>query len=230
MPDRPKRDVEDLLEALGVSQISDEVFDILATHSPTIKAFIAGEINFQQALFIEAYLSNGFNAEKAAKSAKVAALRTGAYVHIGATYLQQPCIKTVIAKRLAQKVLAADDVLAEWGDVAKADMSDFVTIREMAHPITGAAITVAEPDLAKAAEMGKLHLVKKIKLDDKGGFQMELRDPDKALDQIARHLGMFEKDNVLSVPKGLLELLNAPPEQRRQKLEEYKALASEEDG
>jgi len=230
MPQRSKQDVRVLLESLGIrTQVDDEVFALVADSNPTIKAFIEGEVTFQEALFIENYLSNGFNPGRAARAANYQGLESGAYGRVGKSVLKKPVVRSILSRRVAEHALTADEILAEWAEIAKADMSNFITVRVTQDPLTGAEMSIAVADMAKADDLGLLHMVKKAKIGQDGSFTFELRDQDKALDQIARHLGMFEKDNTLQIPRGLIDLLNQSPEERREKLEEYRALAAEED-
>lgn len=230
MPQRTKQDVKDLLESLGiVCRVDDEVFALVSESSPTIKAFVEGEITFQEALFVENYLSNGFHAGRAARAANYTGLSVGAYGKVGRAVLSRDKIRRIVARRIAEHALTADEILAEWAEVAKADMADFITVRDTEDPLTGAPMSIATADMAKADQAGKLHLIKKAKIGADGSFTFELRDQDKALDQIARHLGMYEKDNMLQIPKGLVDLLSQTPEERRAKLEEYRELAEEDD-
>lgn len=230
MPQRSKQDVRVLLESLGINtQVDDEVFDLVSNSNPTIRAFIEGELTFQEALFIENYLSNGFNAGRAARSANYQGLEGGAFGRVGKSVLKKPVVRSILSRRVAEYALTADEILAEWAEVAKADMSNFITVQEAEDPLTGLPISVAVADMRKADDLGMLHMIKKAKIGQDGSFTFELRDQDKALEQIARHLGMFEKDNTLQIPRGLIELLNQSPEERREKLEEYRALAAEED-
>ena len=234
MPERSKQDVKDLLAALSITcQIDDEVFELVSSTSPTIRSFMQGEVTFQEALFIENYLSNGFHPGRAAAAANYAGLNAGAYGHVGRAVLKKDTIKRIISRRIADKALAADEILAEFSEVAKADMSNFMTVVErevenLIDPENPHIVRTLIPDLAKAEELGMLHLIKKYKLGGDGTIAFELRDQDKALDQIARHLGMFEKDNTLQIPKGLIELLSQSPEDRRAALDEYDRLAEED--
>ena len=227
---RTAQDTVEFLRALGVEcRIDDEVYQLMVDANPTVKAFVAGEVSIHEALFVEAYLSNGFNAARAAKSAKYNAMKAGALGNIGHQVLNRPKVRALIAKRIADKALSSDEVLAEWAEVAGADMTDFVTLQEVVHPLSDKPVIVAVPDMAKAAALGKLHLVKKAKMDVNGNFTIELRDRDHALGQLARHLGMFEKDNVLNIPKGLVELMSASAEERQKAMETYrKQLESDE--
>jgi len=230
MPQRTKQDVKDLLDSLGIhTQVDDQVFELVMESNPTIKAFVEGELSFQEALFIETYLSNGFNAGRAARSANYRGLERGAYGHIGKSVLKRDVVRRILSRRIAEHALTADEILAEWAEVAKADMSNFLTVRQGEDPLTGAEMSIAVADMAKADELGMLHMIKKAKIGADGSFTFELRDQDKALEQIARHLGMFEKDNTLQIPRGLIELLNQTPEERKAKLDEYRELAAEDE-
>ena len=63
---------------LGIDcEIVDDDYQLLVDNHPTIKAYLAGDIRLSEALFIEAYLSNGFNAAKAASTAKYRAFSSG---------------------------------------------------------------------------------------------------------------------------------------------------------
>jgi phage terminase small subunit len=234
MPDRSKKDVKDLLKALSITcEIDDEVYELVSSTSPTIKAFRTGELTFQEALFVENYLSNGFHAGRAAASANYQGLNAGAYGRVGRAVLKKDAVKRIISRRIATKALSADEILADWAEVAKADMTQFMTVqdREVENPDDPAnpmVVRTLVPDMAKAEELGVLHLLKKYKLGGDGSISFELRDQDKALDQIARHLGMFEKDNTLQIPKGLVDLLSQTPEERREVLDEYERLAAED--
>jgi hypothetical protein len=226
---RSAQETAELLKALGVDcKVGDEVYDIMSQTNPTVKAYMAGEITMSEAIFVEAYLSNGFNASRAAETAKYQGLKSGCIAQVGKQVLRRPKIRDLVARRISDAALNADEVLAEWAEIAKADMNDFVTVQQVQHPLSDDLVNVAVPDMAKAADRGKIHLVKKVKMDINGNFTLELRDQDNALNQIARHLGMFEKDNVLNIPKGLADLLAASPEERQKALSRYKEKLEED--
>lgn len=230
MPERSKRDINDLLAALNIQcEIDDEVYELVSKTSSTVKAFMKNEISFQEALFIENYLSNGFHAGRAANSANYRGLEAGAFGRVGRSVLKKDAVKRIISRRIAAKAMAADEILAEWAEVAKADMSNFITVHDTEDPLTGLPVSVAMADMAKADRLGMLHMVKKAKIGADGSFTFELRDQDKALDQIARHLGMFEKDNTLQIPSGLIELLQQSPEDRRETLDRYEEMIAEDE-
>lgn len=230
MPERSKRDVQDLLKSLDIQcEVDDDVFKLVSETNPTVKSFLRGEISFQEALFVENYLSNGFHAGRAAEAANFRGLDAGAYGRVGRSALKKDAIKRIVARRIANKALSSDEILAEWAEVAKADMSNFLMVRRVEDPNTGEMMSIAVADMQKADDLGMLHMIKKAKLGADGSFTFELRDQDKALEQIARHLGMFEKDNTLQIPKGLIDLLQQTPEERRETLGKYQQLIESED-
>jgi hypothetical protein len=230
MPERSKRDVKDLLSSLNIEcEVDDQVFTLVSETNPTVKAFLRGEVSFQEALFVENYLSNGFHAGRAAQAANFQGLEAGAYGRVGRSVLKKDAVKRIISRRIASKALRSDEILAEWAEIAKADMSNFLSVQEGEDPLTGAPMSIAVPDMAKADRLGMLHMVKKAKVGNDGSFTFELRDQDKALEQIARHLGMFEKDNTLQIPRGLIELLQQSPEERRETLDQYEAMIEEDE-
>ena len=214
--------LEHLTAALGIEGgPGDPTYDTYTTDNPTIRAFIDGRITFQEALFIEAYLANGFHAAEAARSAKYRALKVGGYSSIADSVLRKNVIKTILAERLTEKAMETNEVLARYRDLADATLGDFIDIREIENPDTGAKQAIAVPNLAKAAEAGKLHLLKEFKVGKDGELLIKLRDQDHALDQIAKNLGVFEKDNAVRLPPELMYLLNLTPEQRAGREQSY---------
>lgn len=229
---RTAQDTVEFLRALGVEcKIDDAVYTLLVDSNPTVKAFVEGDINLHEALFIEAYLSNGFKAAAAARAAKYKGLTAKVHGNVGQKVLKRPKVREIIAKRIADKAMDSDEILANWAEIAQADMGDFITLQQVRHPLMDDdnLVTVAVPDMAKAAELGKLHLVKKCKMDVNGNFSLELRDQDSAMEKIARHLGMFEKDNTLNLPRGLIELMAASPEERQAALQTYSEMLEKDD-
>lgn len=90
-------------------------------------------------------------------------------------------IQDVIKARLAEKAMEADEVLARLADIARVDMSDFISPSGRGYRI----------DLKKAASAGKLHLLKKFSKGRKG-VEIELPDFLAALEKIGRHHGLFK--------------------------------------
>jgi hypothetical protein len=185
----------ELMAELGVScQIGTETYESMLEH-PTVKAFIDGEISMSQAIFVEEYLANGFSATEAAIAAKYAAFNRGGYARIASSVLKTPKIKALIARRIAERALSANEVIDRIRDVADGSIAD--VLNEDASFI----------DLGRAKDRGKLHLLKEVKFGDDGEIQVKLRDQDQALDRLARSLGVYEKDNRVNLPPEVLALL-----------------------
>jgi phage terminase small subunit len=105
---------------------------------------------------------------------------------------QNAVVKSAIDARLKSHHLGADEVLARLADHAMGSMEDFVSIR------TNLDTGNPEPviDIEKARRAGKLHLIKKIRIDDKG-TAIELYDADAALTLVGKHHELFtEKQKI----------------------------------
>jgi phage terminase small subunit len=187
-------------------EVVDEDFQLLVDNHPTIKAYLAGDITLSQAMFVEAYLSNGFNATKAAQTAKYRATTMGGFSGIGSTVIRNPKVKALIARRIAERAMEADEVLARIRDVAEADMGDMVSL----HAKEGTDGEIREmvfADPVKAFKEGKFRHVKEYRVDKDGVIHFKLRDQDHALDQLARAAGAFEKDHAQQLPSHVVALL-----------------------
>lgn len=104
----------------------------------------------------------------------------------------KPEVKAAIDARLKAHHLGADEVLARLADHAMGSMADFISIR------TNLDTGYPEPviDIEKARQAGKLHLIKKIRIDDKG-TAIELYDADAALTLVGKHHELFtEKQKI----------------------------------
>lgn len=98
----------------------------------------------------------------------------------------KPEVKAAIDARLKAHHLGADEVLARLADHAMGSMEDFISVR------TNLDTGYPEPtiDIEKARKAGKLHLIKKIRIDDKG-TAIELYDADAALTLVGKHHELF---------------------------------------
>jgi len=134
----------------------------------------------KQRAFVEQYLIC-WNASEAARLAGYS--QRSAY-QIGSQTLKKVEIRAAIDQRLKEFRMGADEVLARLADLASADMADFVT------PI-GPGFKI---DLKKARAMGKLHLIRKLKMDGPE-ISIELYDVKDALVQLGRHHALFT-DNI----------------------------------
>lgn len=140
----------------------------------------------KQQVWIEEYLIC-WNATEAARKAGYESPRMS-----GHDNLTKPYIRNLIVARLAEKKMSADEALARLSALAKADLGDFLSVQKH----SGTAIV----DLANAEAEGKLFLLKKYK-ETKYGTEVELHDPMRALELIARHHGVMDANN-----RNLIEL------------------------
>lgn len=132
------------------------------------------------ALFYAACL----NATEAAKLAGYKAKNEATFRAIGAENLTKPSIKAEIDRLLTEKTMQSHEVLSRLSEQATADPSDFFDINAM----TG------QPrlDLAKAAERGKIHLIKKITFGELGFVKsIELHSSQAALVHLGKAYGLF---------------------------------------
>ena len=207
----------ELMQELGVNvAVGSEGYEAMLEH-PTVKAFIDGDVSMTQAIFVEEYLANGFNATDAAKAAKYSAFNRGGYASIGAGVMKSKKVKALIARRIAERALNANEVIDRIREVADGTVADFL------------GDNCGFIDLSKAEDRKKLHLIKEVQFDDDGGVKIKMRDQDKALDQLARSLGVFEKDNTVNLPPEIVALLGLTPEEIRARGDAYADMKSWED-
>jgi hypothetical protein len=209
----------ELMNELGVDcDVGSESYEAMLQH-PTVKAYVDGDVTMGQAIFIEEYLANGFNKADAAKSAKYAAFNRGGYSSIASNVLRSKKVKALIARRIAERALSANEVVDRIREVADGSIADMLSDDN------------GYIDLAKARERGKLHLIKEVKFND-GDVTLKMRDADKALDQLARSLGVYEKDNRINLPPEVLALigLSVPELQAREDAYEDMGNWEDEDG
>lgn len=136
----------------------------------------------RQRLFVEHYLTC-WNATKAAELA--------GYKHprqAGSRLLSNVVIQAAIKARLAEKAMAADEVLARLADVARGSLAEFVHVDEEGK---------VKLDLS---DESRLHLLKKVKLDG-DGLQIELYSKLEALRLIGQHHKLFTQMHELDVPQ-----------------------------
>jgi phage terminase small subunit len=143
------------------------------------------DLTNKQKAFIEEYLKD-FNATRAAERAGYQG-NDATLGAVGYENLRKPQLAERISQRLQEIAMSADEVLARLADQARGDIGDFVKIIDG----TGQAIV----DLEKAKAAGKLHLVKKIRYNAKGGLEIELYDAQAALSLLGKTHGLF-KDRV----------------------------------
>jgi phage terminase small subunit len=137
----------------------------------------------KQQAFIDEYFLCGMNATEAARRAGYSekSIRSSASEN-----LTKPDIQAEIDRRLKEKQLSADEVLARLSDMARADMRDFIKPVDV-----GNDRIVMLVDLGKALAGGKTHLIKKLKYNAQGGLEIELHDSQAALEKLGRHHKLF---------------------------------------
>lgn len=138
--------------------------------------------------FVNEYFLCNMNATDAYANTHPKATRESAR-RLGSQLLTNVDIQEEIQRRLEEKQLSADEVLARLGDMARADMRDFIKAFEIGEK------TAVLVDLGKALEEGKTHLIKKLKYNAQGGLEIELHDSQSALEKLGRHHNLF-KDSV----------------------------------
>jgi phage terminase small subunit len=146
-------------------------------------------ISNKRRIFIDEYLKD-CNATQAAIRAgysEVGANRTGSRL------LSLIDISEEINKRLADKAMAADEVIRRLTEHARGDIGDFLDIGSMSYHI----------NLEKAKELGLTYLIKKVKertvmTSNKSGeetethtFEIELYDAQSALALLGKYHGLF---------------------------------------
>jgi len=98
----------------------------------------------------------------------------------------KPEVKALIDARLKAHHLGADEVLARLSDHAMGSMGDFIDYE--IDSTSGRRLSYISLD--KARQAGKLHLIKKITINDKG-IGVELYDADAALGLLGKHYELF---------------------------------------
>lgn len=154
----------------------------------------------KQQLFIEHYLT----CLNAAEAARRAGYSVRSARQTGSENLSNPDIKAEIDARLKEAAMTADEVLRRLADQARATMEDFISAAEIKVTDAEDSEVFLSPrvDLDKARKLGKMHLLKKFKVDTNGGVSIELHDPQAALVQLGRYHGLFLDKTALTDPSG----------------------------
>lgn len=143
-------------------------------------------LSVKQTVFIEEYLRT-FNATAAARAAGYSEKTARA---IGHENLTKPDIAAEIQRRLADVVMSADEVLIRTADIARGDLTAYITEE-------GAI------DIAALKASGKGHLLKRYKQQrrvtttrngdeiETTTVEIELYPADTAHDRLLRHHGLY---------------------------------------
>lgn len=142
----------------------------------------------KQRVFVEEYLAT-WNATEAARRAGYA--EKSARV-IGHENLTKPDIAAEIQRRIADKVMTADEALVRLSEQARGAYAEYITA-------TGAV------NLSALIEAGKGHLIKGIK-ETQFGKVIEFYDAQAALVHIGKHHKLFVEQHEVTVTDLLINL------------------------
>jgi phage terminase small subunit len=143
--------------------------------------------------FVDAFLSNGFNACQAAK--------TAGYKHPdrqGPALLGFLEVGQAVQERMAAAKCDADAALEVLSAHLHGDLGDFLEIKKEGD---GEVVTLRTA-LLKAKEAGKLRLLRKVKVHVDGAVEVELYDAQAAADKLLRAAGRYVHKVEHSGPRG----------------------------
>lgn len=146
--------------------------------------------------FIDAYLSNGWNATRAAIAAGYSE-KTARF--IGSENLTKPNIQAEIKRRLEDKAMGSEEVLARLAEQVRFDPSQYFVFKQ--YPIRDEEGNPTEEyeeyfvgvDFAKLRDDGLGHLIKSVSPTRNHGWKVEWVDPQRAIEMIGKHLGLFRE-------------------------------------
>jgi len=154
-----------------------------------------GKLTPRERLFIESYLVC-WNASNAARQAKYAEKQIRQTAH---RLMKKPAIQTVIAARLEEIAMGANEALARLAQQARANIADFIQeeIETIEDPKTGETHEFRSMRLRwdKIEERG--YLVRAIR-STQYGPAIELHDSQHALELIGKHHKLFAERVELS--------------------------------
>jgi len=132
--------------------------------------------------FIQIYLER-FNATRAAEAAGFVGSTDAVFATTGCEMLRTAEVRGCIDKRLEEERLSMDEALHLLSQQTKASIDDFYTIDSLGKP---------QLNLSRAKRRGVLHLIKAIKPNPFGGWDVILHDAQAAAALIGRHYGAFK--------------------------------------
>lgn len=169
------------------------------------------QLNPRQKRFVKEYLKdlNGTEAALRAGYSKVSAHS------IASENLKKPEISAAIAKaqeKRGQKLdITAERVLAEIAKIAFSDMKNFATWN-------AEGMRVKDSEELEEGLSGCVAEMTQTESKDGGSFKFKLHDKTKALEQLAKHLGIFdierfkhEKELAAMKNQGILDAVHALP-------------------
>ncbi len=178
-----------------------------------------GDLTDKQKLFCQEYLKdlNGTQAAiRAGYSAKTAN-------RIGSENLSKLGIVDFLKKLMDQRSerceITADMVLRELASIGFSKITDFLKVEEVDKPIGeqdehGNEITINMKDViifdTDKISKDKIAAISEIKMT-KDGISLKLHDKVRALENISKHIGFFEKDNEQIKATTSLKIEIVPP-------------------
>lgn len=161
-----------------------------------------GKLTGKQSAFVDYYLICNFNGTEAAERAGYAGDRHALSV-VAAENLVNPRIRAAIDERLAERTMSRDEVLVRLAEQARGSLSSFLEIDD-AGTLTGFDFSKDKP----------LHLLKRAKVTEtevngdvtKRTVEIEVLDPQAALFQLAKQLGLSKDIVELQIPWDKLTL------------------------
>jgi hypothetical protein len=142
-------------------------------------------MTYKQRLFVSYYLgvANGNASEAAARAGYGSTRRSSGWY--GHALLKKPKIQAAIQRKLASVALHTDEVLALLTDQAVRTFDDFLDIDSSGK---------WSVNLAKARRRGLLHLLSSVTQTAEGATKIELVDPFRALVQLGKYHGLWERE------------------------------------
>ena len=151
----------------------------------TQPAIAPNGLNRRQLLFIARYLES-FNATEAVIAAGYSdKYRTASIT--GHRLLRNAKIAERISVEMERLTIPKSEVIARLADMATASLEDFIE--------PNVIVGKNQIDLDRAKKRGKMHLIKKFKVKSAAGVssvEIELHDPQAALDKLARMHGLYD--------------------------------------
>jgi len=139
----------------------------------------------KQQSFVIAYLTNGFNATEAVRTAGYKGNNVTLNA-VGYENLRKPHIQERIVAYFKEKAMAVDEVLFRLGEQARSNVADFIDT-----PTERIFFLNMEKIKAKG------HLIRKIKYT-KDGPEIELYSSQRALELIGKRYALFSEKMILS--------------------------------
>jgi phage terminase small subunit len=145
--------------------------------APASQARAEAKLKARQQAFVEHYIE----CLNAAEAARRAGYSVKTARQQGSRLLSKVDIRQAVEARLAEIAMGPNEVLARLSEMASSSMEDFINADKLG---------VRVVDLRRAAQRGKLHLVKKVS-ETQHGLAIELHDPQAALVQLGRYHKLF---------------------------------------